>query len=251
MPPFSAQQIVVVSEALYVSLIFKLTTALQFSDGQCSSTCAVFSELLIQQAGVKQVAVGGRPFYGPMQHIGGVRGSQVLDWQLIYDSAVTAFQLKAQYNLTGSTSAISLFSDLPLNRSTTSRLNFRSSVRADDITQTPLQFVYEPADCRLFYTPAMLANVTAQWVAVAQAGFSPDESSCVKGSTGQQGSLTPPPVNTTVYANRTTGFPSSGSSTSSTSSPVSTFTGAASTLTTSISSGIYALFVLSVVFFTV
>ena len=184
-----------------------------------------------------------------MQHIGGVRGSQVLEWQFIYESAVTAFQLKAQYNLTGSTAAISLFSDLPLNRSISSRINFRSSVRADDITQTPLQFVYEPADCRLFYTPAMLANVTAQWVAVAQAGFSLDESNCVKGSTGQQGSLTPPPVDTTVYANRTTGFPSSGSLTPSTSLPVTTFTGAASTSTKSLTSSIYALLVVSVIFF--
>ncbi|MCJ1360620.1 MAG: hypothetical protein MMC33_010628 [Icmadophila ericetorum] len=230
-PPFNAQEIVV------------------FSDGECSSTCTVFSELMIQQGGVKQIALGGRPFFGPMQHIGGVRGSQVLDWATIYQAATTGLQLKVSNNLSGSTIAISQISSLPLNRSLASSLNFRNGIRADDITQTPLQFTWEPADCRLFYTPAMMANVTAQWAAVAQAGFSPDESTCVPGSTGQQGSLAPPPVNITVYGNSTIYIPSNVSSSSTGALPIATFTGAGLVLTTPLFSSTFALSLVAIISF--
>jgi hypothetical protein len=44
------------------------------TDGYCASTCAVFSEFMKQQAGVQSIALGGRPQYGPMQAVGGVKG---------------------------------------------------------------------------------------------------------------------------------------------------------------------------------
>lgn len=43
-------------------------------DGICASTCAVFSELMKTQGGVRSIAVGGRPQYNPMQGVGGTKG---------------------------------------------------------------------------------------------------------------------------------------------------------------------------------
>lgn len=45
------------------------------SDGFCGSTCAIFSELLKTQAGTQSIAVGGRKQNGPMQSVGGSKGS--------------------------------------------------------------------------------------------------------------------------------------------------------------------------------
>lgn len=44
------------------------------SDGICASTCASFSELMKTRVGVPTIVAGGRPQYGPMQGIGGVKG---------------------------------------------------------------------------------------------------------------------------------------------------------------------------------
>jgi hypothetical protein len=44
-------------------------------DGYCASTCTLFSEFLRTQAGVKSIAIGGRPSSGPMQGVGGVKGA--------------------------------------------------------------------------------------------------------------------------------------------------------------------------------
>jgi hypothetical protein len=40
-------------------------------DGYCASTCTIFSELMRQQAGVRTIALGGRPNKDPMQAVGG------------------------------------------------------------------------------------------------------------------------------------------------------------------------------------
>jgi hypothetical protein len=43
-------------------------------DGACGSTCAIFSEFMKSQAGVRSIAVGGRPQTGPMQGVAGSKG---------------------------------------------------------------------------------------------------------------------------------------------------------------------------------
>lgn len=56
MQPFAAENIVVVT------------------DGYCASTCTIFSEFMRQQAGVKYIALGGRPNKDIIQAVGGVKG---------------------------------------------------------------------------------------------------------------------------------------------------------------------------------
>jgi hypothetical protein len=49
-----------------------------FTDGYCASACTILLHLLKYQGKVKQIVAGGRPQSGPMQAIGGIKGSQVL-----------------------------------------------------------------------------------------------------------------------------------------------------------------------------
>lgn len=50
-------------------------------DGVCASICSILSEMLRTQAGIKSVAMGGRPIVGPIQGVGGIKGAQSLRWQ--------------------------------------------------------------------------------------------------------------------------------------------------------------------------
>jgi len=57
----------------------------------CSSTCAIVSELLKNQGGVRTIVIGGQPKFAPMQGVGGTKGAQVFAYddiqfrsQLIY-----------------------------------------------------------------------------------------------------------------------------------------------------------------------
>lgn len=63
-------------------------------------------------------------------------------------------------------------------------INFADAIRPDDKSETPLQFVYEAADCRLFRTPDMLTDVTEMWRAVARI-MNGDYDACVTDSMGQ------------------------------------------------------------------
>lgn len=74
---------------------------------------------------------------------------------------------KAYYNST----ALGQYSDLPLYRATAYVVNARDGIREGDESQTPLQFIYEPADCRIYYTPEMAVDQTAAWKTVADTAF--------------------------------------------------------------------------------
>lgn len=103
---------------------------------------------------------------------------------------------------------ITQLTDLAINRTSNRapRVNFRNNLRQGDTSLTPLHFVYEAADCRIFYTPEMIVNVTAQWTTVANIAFKGNSSICVQGSTGKA-SL---PNNSTV--NSTSNGPSAPTS---------------------------------------
>lgn len=61
-------------------------------------------------------------------------------------------------------------------------VNLRDQVRSVEET-TPLQFAYEAADCRIWFTPQTVYNYTALWQYAADAIWS-KPSLCVTGSTG-------------------------------------------------------------------
>ncbi|ETR98262.1 hypothetical protein M419DRAFT_46701, partial [Trichoderma reesei RUT C-30] len=157
-PPFAPENIVILT------------------DGQCSSTCTIFVNHMIPY-GVRVVTTGGRPQAGPMQSIGGVKGSQVLAFNTIstyFNNAQVLVQNATDNKKPLFTDKeMSVFSpyipvaleDMPL-RLTTASVNFRNAFSPFD-DQTPTHFVYQAADCRLFYTAETLIKPETLWVNAA------------------------------------------------------------------------------------
>lgn len=141
-------------------------------DGHCASTCAIFTELMTIQAGVKTVVLGGRPSHDKQQAVGGVKGAQVQSWSVIRTYVQEALKHLQNMNLFQ-------YQELPLHRGYGSSVNLRDNLRTGDTSQTPLQFFYEPAGCRMFYTPEMIVNVTAIWKAVYDTQWGGKSNACV------------------------------------------------------------------------
>lgn len=152
-------------------------------DGYCASTCTIFSELMRQQAGVKTIALGGRPNRDIIQAVGGIKGTNDYPYSYILESVETVFQFgndsqRAYYN----TTVLGEYTQLPLFRSSSGPVvNARDGIRAGDLAGTPLQFVYEPAECRIYYTPEMVVDETAVWRTVADTVWNGADA-CVAGS---------------------------------------------------------------------
>ncbi|KAA8644776.1 hypothetical protein EYZ11_005133 [Aspergillus tanneri] len=171
---------------------FKADNIVIFSDGLCGSSCASFHEELKNIAGVKAVAVGGRAQTGPMQTIGGTKGGEVIPLVSV------SFGVSQLLNLTNilSTGDLDqpiiqrlLNTDQVFNRAgdTISRLQVQDQVRKGDKSQTPLQYIYEAADCRLWYTAKMLLNPEEAWAAAWNAHT--ERTMCVEGSTNHSSSI--------------------------------------------------------------
>jgi hypothetical protein len=156
------------------------------TDGLCSSSCALFVEMMTHQAGVRTITVGGRPISGPMQAVAGTRGARVYSADAIDDDMTY---------VKDNVGNEALYNSLP-NRSDTGMfityagLNIADQVRKDD--PVPLQFKYEAADCRLYYTLANIYNMSRLWHDVAAAAWT-DSSLCVEGSTANANNATRPP----------------------------------------------------------
>ena len=148
------------------------------------------------EAGVQTVVVGGLPQTGPMQGVAGTKGANILavgdavpDGNLLYASVEETILLNFTYLYDNNSfpDALTLLQDPPLKLDTSKvEFNFRNQVRKVDPV-TPLQFVYEAADCRIFYTFENLKNYEVLWQNAADALWG-NGSLCVKGSTGQPSS---------------------------------------------------------------
>ncbi|RKF61375.1 Peptidase S41 family protein ustP [Erysiphe neolycopersici] len=146
-------------------------------DGYCASTCTIFSQFMRELGGVKSIAMGGRPISGPIEGVGGVKGSQILLWNDIYQLGQSALlnateeQAKDLRRLT----------TLPLSRSGAAASNVRDAILAKNIDDgTPSQFIREISDCRLYYTEHMITDVTALWKTAADSAF--NGKACAYGS---------------------------------------------------------------------
>lgn len=138
-------------------------------DGVCASTCTIASEMLRLQGKVKSVAFGGRPKEGAIQGVGGVKGSQVLQFQAILSYARYAANLTDDEE---QKKILSRYTDLPITRSLGAGVNVRDQILPDDVDEgLPAQFVVEEADCRLYWTADMITDVTKIWSAAANSAF--------------------------------------------------------------------------------
>ncbi|KAK5712816.1 hypothetical protein LTR15_011809 [Elasticomyces elasticus] len=176
--------------------VFQSENIVLIQDGGCGSTCTIFSEMMKQQAHVKQIAFGGRKQYGPMQGVGSVKGANIFSFDTIQDFVGEALgtdatpeqqiTLQAQWGglLNGSTQAVlraALVSGSPQ-----ANVNARNNIRDGDDSETPLQFVYEASDCRLFYTAQQILEQKYVWDATYNAMWG--NGTCVHGSTGHRSS---------------------------------------------------------------
>ena len=162
-------------------------------DGYCASTCAVFSEFMKSQKSVRSVVVGGRPQTGLMQGVGGVKGSQGQGMLVLFTivstivSAVSvseqlAFAARFGIGMLGATTKALNRAHPGGNSIVQAGINFRNNIRERDESVTPLQYVYEAADCRLFYTPEMYASQASVWDRAYDSMWAGAQ--CVEGSTG-------------------------------------------------------------------
>jgi hypothetical protein len=162
--PFQAQNIVLVT------------------DGFCASTCALFSEFLRQEANVQTISLGGRPSRDPMQTVGGTKGAEMLTWSRIFENVRYAGRasnntaLQQVFNET----VLQRYSLLPMSRGI-SAVNYRDGIRRNDDGQTPYQFLYEPAECRIFYTKQMVMDPSVMWKTVADTVWG-EGNACIAGN---------------------------------------------------------------------
>ncbi|KAI4865197.1 hypothetical protein F4820DRAFT_306162 [Hypoxylon rubiginosum] len=139
-------------------------------DGYCASTCTLFSEFLRSNAGVKSIAMGGRPTKeGLIQGVGGVKGSQSYGFEDVYAQAQTALEYT---NDSAIIATLETYTTYVIDRSTAASLNVKDQILRGNLEDgTPAQFVVEESDCRLWWTAPMISDITELWKAAATAAF--------------------------------------------------------------------------------
>jgi hypothetical protein len=119
-----------------------------------------------------------------MQTVGGIRGAQYWALETISEYVERARDLALTALASGSpilsSREIQRFEELaplplgkfPLRLDTyeQSGINIRNAYDPGD-DSTPLQFLYEPADCRLFFTAENYIDPATTWIAAANAMF--------------------------------------------------------------------------------
>ncbi|KAI9925877.1 hypothetical protein MW887_005683 [Aspergillus wentii] len=167
--------------------LFKPENILLVTDGYCASTCTIFSENLKDQ-GVKSLVFGGRPQDGPMQAIGGVKGSQAAEQQTfdLFVSEAQGLQAASVENgeplltpeeMKRFNETVPGLKDLALPGKF--NVNLKNQYASED-SIVPLQFVYEAADCRLFYTAENILRPGTSWAKAARTFWG--NGKCVAGS---------------------------------------------------------------------
>lgn len=124
------------------------------------------------ESAVRTVVVGGRPEHGPMQAVGGTRGAQAYTTVDIDEDILIAELFNTSVG------------DVLPDRSVGNYVNFaqfnvKDSVRKGE--DFPLQFAYEAATCRIFYTQHTVINYLNLWNYVVDAIWR-NPSLCVDGS---------------------------------------------------------------------
>ncbi|KAJ4378735.1 hypothetical protein N0V86_005606 [Didymella sp. IMI 355093] len=156
------------------------------TDGYCASTCTIFTEFLTKQAGVKTIAMGGRSNKDAIQAVGGVKGVNNYQFGYIQQAA----QYSMRWNPAMKDTILAGFNnDMPYYRAAggvSPGVNVRDGLPQNDTTGIALQFVYEEADCRLYYTPEMTVDITAVWKAAADAQWGQGGKCVAGGNYGQK-----------------------------------------------------------------
>ncbi|KAK5989469.1 Peptidase S41 family ustP-like protein [Cladobotryum mycophilum] len=161
---------------------FKPENIVLLQDGGCASTCSILAETFRLQTNVQSVAFGGRPRPGLIQGVGNTKGAQMLPFAAIEDLTNRAALLT---NDVERRKRLAMFTDLPVRRSLWASLNARDQIGHDHLDDgIPAQFLVKPADCRMFFTEAMITNAEEIWRATANVAFNGGK--CAYGSIKSQ-----------------------------------------------------------------
>ncbi|KAM0546730.1 hypothetical protein ACHAPJ_010658 [Fusarium lateritium] len=174
---------------------FKPEDILIVGDGNCVSTCTTFVNLMTNVGGVRSLAFGGRPRKEPMQIMGSVRGAQSASFTTLIDEMVDTANSTLQdldeddlpegFMKTVQKSWPIGVASLPLQISD-GNVNLRNAYQEGN-SDLPLQFEYQAADCRLYFTAENVLEPATGWAAAKEAIWG--SAGCVQGSTGGKGSL--------------------------------------------------------------
>ncbi|WYZ39863.1 hypothetical protein EsH8_IV_000204 [Colletotrichum jinshuiense] len=160
---------------------FKPEDTIILTDGHCASACSYVVGMMTRELGIQVVAMGGRPIDAPMQSVGGTKGGPVISlypYQTIYP-ALGAFVLPPEgVDMTPFAQPNPPLAGLPTDTWTVNSANIYLD---DDLDGVPVQFRYEAANCKLYYTWDTLTNMTNLWTAVANVKW--NKGKCVPGST--------------------------------------------------------------------
>ncbi|RPB27457.1 hypothetical protein L211DRAFT_819393 [Terfezia boudieri ATCC MYA-4762] len=145
---------------------FSIDDIVLLSDGKCGSTCAIFSEA-IQSLGAKAITFNGIPDEAQdkkeMQAVGGVKGSQVWDWDTFQSAHVEKFiPNPEQYDF--------LPKRLPIQHY--SSMNLRNSYEAG--SGLPLEFTWQPSSAHLYTTKEMWDDRAELWKAAMALAWDKD-----------------------------------------------------------------------------
>ncbi|KAK1982949.1 peptidase S41 family protein [Colletotrichum cereale] len=152
------------------------------TDGHCASACSYVVGMMTRELGVQVLAVGGRPLDAPMQAVGGTKGGPVIalrPYQRLYPAlGYLVAPPPADVDVTPFAEPDPPLSGPPTDTWTVNSANIYPD---DDLEGTPVQFRYEAANCKLYYTWDTLTNMTSLWAAVADVKWNGGK--CVPGST--------------------------------------------------------------------
>lgn len=171
---------------------FATDDIIMFTDGLCGSSCASFHEELKNIAGIKAVTVGGRAKPGPMQTIGGTKGGEVIPLSSVSDDIPELLNITSEVGIAGLDDP-SIYRLLDTEQvflragDAYSRVQVQDQIRKGDSSETPLQYIYEAADCRIWYTAKTLLDPKQAWAAAWNAHT--DRTKCVENSTNHSSSL--------------------------------------------------------------
>lgn len=170
-PPFAPENITIVT------------------DGECNSGCALLVEVLTHKHKIRTVALGGRPLYKAMQAVGRTKGAPVANFGGF--PAIDRATAPPGVEVVPTTGpALRLRTTLSDER----RGRYGGGVRFNMANQTPLgeaadalplQFRYEAAHCKVFWTWEMARDIKKVWERVADVAWG--EGRCVEGSTTGEG----------------------------------------------------------------
>lgn len=165
-----------------------------YTDALCGSSCASFHEELKNIAGIKAVTVGGRPENRPIQTVTGTKGGEVIPLIQFPTYAEVMLNVSTRVGLASvkdNDATLASIANVPQIAirvgDESSRAQSQDQIRKGDKTATPLQFIYEAADCKIFYTADTYADPDAAWKQAWDA-FQ-DDSKCVEGSTKHKSSI--------------------------------------------------------------